>query len=70
LSRAKERASHQLKDAAAITGLHRYGDLGAEQTTAKVRRVLVSAAAEALPHVRDIASALLSMRSPALRASR
>ena len=29
-----------------------------------------AAAAEALPHVRDIASALLSMRSPALRASR
>jgi hypothetical protein len=28
-----------------------------------------AAAAEALPHVRDIASALLSMRSPALHAS-
>ena len=56
LARARERVGRELKDVAAITGLHgafaqlgeleRYaidtGDLDAEQTTAEVRRVLES----------------------------
>lgn len=56
LSRAKQRAGHELKDAAAITGLHAAftqlgeledhaidtGDLDADQATAEVRRVLAS----------------------------
>ena len=56
LSRAKDRAGHELKDPGAITGLHAAfaqlgdledhaidtGDLDAEQTTAEVRRVLAS----------------------------
>ena len=56
LSRAQERAGHELKDVDAITGLHAAfaqlgdleqhaidtGDLDAEQTTAEVRRILTS----------------------------
>ena len=56
LSRAKERVGHELRDVDAITGLHAAfaqlgdledhaidtGGLDAEQTTAEVRRLLVS----------------------------
>jgi hypothetical protein len=56
LARAKQRADDELKEAAAITGLHAAfaqlgeledhaidtGDLDAEQTTAEVRRLLAS----------------------------